>query len=273
LKPPKGDAWLHEIKFDGYRTLLVVDQGEARAFTRNRLDWSDRYWPIAQAAGKLRCKSAVIDGEVVAVNADGRSDFDAMRTAVALRGRGLVFVAFDLMFLDGKDLRALPLEERRAKLRRLIPRSPRSPLQFSEAIDSDGPTVFASAERLGLEGIISKRVGSHYRSGRVNTWRKIKCWTETELILIGTELDKRSGVPVALLARQDEEGLIYVGPAFFALTGPQRGALRESRGTIDCRPLAHPGAAETRRSLAEAGTGRRRAPSSRRRRPATCDGA
>jgi hypothetical protein len=133
-----------------------------------------------------------------------------MRTAVALRGRGLVFVAFDLMFLNDEDLRALPIEERRAELRRLIPRSPKSRLQFSEAIAGAGAEGFASAERLGLEGIVSKRVGSHYRSGRVDTWRKVKCWAESALILIGTDVDKRSGAPVALLARQGEEGLQLV---------------------------------------------------------------
>ena len=168
---------------------------------------------IVEAAGKLRCRSAVIDGEVVVLDETGRSDFGAVKTAIALRGRGLVFMAFDLMFLDGKDLRVLALEERRAELRRLIPRSPKSRLQFSEAIAASGPDVFASAERLGLEGIVSKRLGSHYRSGRVDTWRKVKCWTESALVLIGTEFDKRSGAPVALLARQGEEGLSYAGGA------------------------------------------------------------
>jgi hypothetical protein len=109
LEPPAGEHRIHEIKFDGFRTVLVVEDGGARAFTRNRLDWSDRYRPIVEAAGKLHCRSAVIDGEMLAVDDAGRSDFDAMRTAIALRGRGLVFVAFDLMFLDGNDLRALPI--------------------------------------------------------------------------------------------------------------------------------------------------------------------
>jgi bifunctional non-homologous end joining protein LigD len=87
--------------------------------------------------------------------------------------------------------------------------------------------VFASAEQLGLEGIVSKRLGSYYRSGRVDTWRKVKCWTESSLVLIGTEIDKRSGAPVALLARQDDEGLRYAGGAFFALKGAHKDALRE----------------------------------------------
>jgi DNA ligase D-like protein (predicted ligase) len=226
LEPPKGDQWIHEIKFDGYRTVLVIDDSEGRAFTRNRLDWSDRYRPIVEAATKLRCRSAVIDGEIVALDAAGRSDFAAMRTAIALRGRGLVFVAFDLIFLNGRDIRALPIEERRAELRRLIPRSPKSRLQFSEAIAGSGPDVFGAAERMGLEGIVSKRLGSHYRSGRVDSWCKVKCWTESVLILIGTEIDKRSGAPVALLARQSGEELQFAGGAFFALKDPQRGSLR-----------------------------------------------
>jgi DNA ligase D-like protein (predicted ligase) len=239
LEPPKGDQWIHEIKFDGYRTELVIEDGEAQAFTRNRLDWSDRYRPIVDAAGKLRCRSAVIDGEVVAMDATGRSDFDAMRTAVALGGRSLVFVAFDLMFLNDKDHRTLPLEERRAELRRLIPRSAKSRLQFSEAIAASGPDVFASAERLGLEGIVSKRLGSHYRSGRVDTWRKVKCCTESALVLIGTELDKRSGAPVALLARKGEEELSYAGGAFFALKDAPRSALRDrlARLIVDRSPI------------------------------------
>jgi ATP-dependent DNA ligase len=120
-----------------------------------------------------------------------------------------------------------------------MPRSPKSRLQFSEAIAASGPDVFASAERLGLEGIVSKRLGSHYRSGRVDTWRKVKCWTESALVLIGTELDKRSGAPVALLARQSEERLSYAGGAFFALKEAQRGALRErlARLTADRSPI------------------------------------
>jgi ATP-dependent DNA ligase len=148
--------------------VFVVEDGEARAFTRNRLNWSDRYRPIVEAAGKLRCRSAGDRWEAIAPNAAGQIDFEAMRTAIGLRGRGLVFIAFDLMFLDGKDLRALSLEERRAELRRLIPRSPKSRPQFSEGITGNGPEVFASAERMGLEGIVSKRLGSHYRSGRVD---------------------------------------------------------------------------------------------------------
>jgi len=119
------------------------------------------------------------------------------------------------------------LEDRRKELRRLIPASPKSRLQFSEEIADDGAKVFASAEQLGLEGIVSKRLGSKYKSGRVNTWRKTKCWTESTLVLIGTEIDKRSGSPIALLAKAEEDGLRYVGGAFFTLKAAHRDALRD----------------------------------------------
>ena len=114
-----------------------------------------------------------------------------------------------------------------------------SRLQFSEEIVGEGLKVFASAEQLGLEGIVSKRIGSHYRSGRVDTWRKVKCWTESALVLIGTEIDKRSGAPMALLARQDEEGLRYAGGAFFALKNASRDSLRArmARLSTDRSPI------------------------------------
>ena len=166
LDAPAGDDWIHEIKFDGYRTLLAVNGGQARAFTRNGYDWSDRYGPIVEAAAKLRCRSAIIDGEVISPGADGASDFHGVMPAISRGGRGLVFVAFDLLFLDDKDLRTVPLEERRRALRKLMPRSPKSHLQFSEEIAGDGAEVFAAADRMGLEGIVSKRRDSRYRSGR-----------------------------------------------------------------------------------------------------------
>ena len=226
-EPPTGSHWIHEVKHDGYRTLLLVDGGTATAFTRNRNDWTHIYPGIVAAAAKLKCRSAIIDGEVIFPDAEGRSDFHAIRAAIGNRGRGLVFVAFDLPFLDGKDLRSAPLEERRALLRKLIPTSAKSCLQFSEAVEGDGAACFAAAERLGLEGIVSKRLGSSYRSGRTDRWRKVKCWTESQFVIVGTEIDSRSGAPVALLAREEESGLRYAGGAFFALRAPQREALSD----------------------------------------------
>src|SRR5579871_4369769 len=106
---PAGDHWIHEVKHDGYRTLLVVDRGNAQAFTRQRNDWTARYPGIVTAAGKLNCRSAVIDGEVVVQDADGRSDFEAVQGAIRWHPDRLVFFAFDLPFLNDEDLRGLEL--------------------------------------------------------------------------------------------------------------------------------------------------------------------
>jgi bifunctional non-homologous end joining protein LigD len=113
--------------------------------------------------------------------------------------------------------RSAPLEDRRAMLQRLIPHSPKSRLQFSDHLVGNGTKVFRSAEKLGLEGIVSKRLGSRYKSSRTDAWRKTKCWTESALVLIGTEIDKRTGSPIALLARDDDGDLRFAGGAFFAL--------------------------------------------------------
>lgn len=192
-----------------------------------RLDWSDRYAGIVDEAKRLRCRSAVIDGEVVALDQEGKPDFEGLRAATRLRTSRLVYIAFDLLFIDGVDLRTAPIEERREELSLLIPRSPKSRVQVSEAIDGDGAAVFAAAERMGLEGIVSKRRGSRYKSGRVDSWRKTKAWAESNLILVGVDVDKRTGTPMALLAHRDEAGLRYAGGAFFALKGRQREMLRE----------------------------------------------
>ena len=120
LDAPAGDEWIHEIKFDGYRTLLVVGGGQARAFTRNGYDWSDSYQPIVDEAAKLRCQSAVLDGEIISSGGVDEAAFHGIKRAISRGGRDLVFVAFDLVFLDGKDFRTSPLDERREQLRRTL---------------------------------------------------------------------------------------------------------------------------------------------------------
>jgi len=113
-QPPEGANWIHEVKHDGYRTMLVVERGSARAYTRHGHDWSDRYPGIIAAARKLPCRSAILDGEVIVQDARGISDFEALQTALSSRSLNLIFYAFDLMHLDGEDLRESSLAERRA---------------------------------------------------------------------------------------------------------------------------------------------------------------
>src|SRR5215467_10591539 len=120
-QPPPRAGWIHEVKHDGYRTLLIIERRKARTYTRNGFDWTDRYTEITKAAAKLDCRSAILDGEVIVQNKNGISDFDALKSAIRWRPQSLLFCAFDLLHLNGKDLRDQPLLERRAKLRKLVP--------------------------------------------------------------------------------------------------------------------------------------------------------
>src|SRR6185436_19221816 len=118
--PPPRSGWIHEVKHDGYRTLLIIERRKAHAYTRNGFDWTDHYSGIAKAAAKLDCRSAIIDGEVIIQNENGISDFEGFKSAIRWQPQRLVFCAFDLLHLNGKDLRDAPLAERRPKLKELI---------------------------------------------------------------------------------------------------------------------------------------------------------
>jgi DNA ligase D-like protein (predicted ligase) len=220
---PTGDDWLHEIKHDGYRTQLVVDGGQARAFTRRGYDWTGRYPAIVATAERLFCASAVIDGEVIVQDAQGRSDFGAFRAAMSSRPEELIFMAFDLLHLNGRDLRSAPLLERRARLEELLgANDPGCCIHFSDHVMGSGQALFEAAEAAGLEGIVSKRVGGRYRSGPAKSWLKVKCFGEDEFVVIGTARGERA--PVALLARLTSEGLEYAGAAMVTLADPEREA-------------------------------------------------
>jgi bifunctional non-homologous end joining protein LigD len=134
-QPPEGKHWIHEIKHDGYRSLLIVERGGVRVFTRNGHDWSDRYPSIVRAAADLRCQSAIIDGEAIVQNGDGASDFEALRSAMRRQPHSIILYALDLLHLDGKDLRQQALMERRANLKQLIGTDAESRIQFSKEFD------------------------------------------------------------------------------------------------------------------------------------------
>ena len=143
-EPPEGDGWIHEIKHDGFRTLLRIDRSDIRAFTRGGHDWSDKYGRVIDACRKLGCRSALIDREIIVQDENGLSDFAALRAAIEGASHRLVMFAFDLLWL-GNDLRRLPLIERREKLRSLLPKDQRCPLQFSEHWDGSGAALFKKA--------------------------------------------------------------------------------------------------------------------------------
>src|SRR5262245_17548202 len=221
-QPPDGKHWIHEIKHDGYRSQVVIERDRARVFSRNGYDWSDRYPGIVRAAAKLQCKSAIIDGEAIVQNGHGASDFEALQSALRRQPHSIILYAFDLLHLDGKDLRQETLLERRANLQALIGDDDESRIQFSDEFDGDGNTLFKACAEQALEGIVSKHALALYRSGRSRTWLKTKCFTESTFVVVGTDRDRKTGALRALLAHPDDFGLIYAGAAFIALAGEQR---------------------------------------------------
>ena len=173
-QPPSGPLWVHEIKHDGYRLMVRRDGSRiVRCFTRNGNDWTDRFPAIVETATQLRATSFLIDGEAVIMGDDGTPDFRALRSQH--RDHEAVLVAFDLLERDGEDLRDLPLIERKRRLGRLIGKTKnRRAIQYGEHLKGNGASVLDYACRLGLEGIVSKRVDAPYRSGPSKTWLKSK---------------------------------------------------------------------------------------------------
>ena len=221
-QPPEGKHWIHEIKHDGYRCQVLLQQGQGRVFTRNGHDWTDRFYSIVRAAANLRCQSAIIDGEAIVQNGDGASDFEALSSAMRRQPQNIILYAFDLLHLDGKDLRQQTLSERRAELKRLVGSDAESRIQFSDEFDGDGDALFKACAERALEGIVSKHALAPYRSGRSRTWLKTKCFTQSTFVVIGTDRDRKTGALRALLAHNDSAGLRYAGAAFIALAGDER---------------------------------------------------
>src|SRR3978361_72915 len=151
-KLPTGDRWVHEIKFDGYRNQLHMANDDIKIFTRNGNDWTKRFRKIAADAYLINAKSAIIDGEIVVPAADGTTDFSVLQNELKGNSNKLVMVAFDLLYLNGQDLRKLPLLERKAALQKLIAKTA---IQYSESFDLDGREMFKHACKSGLEGVVS----------------------------------------------------------------------------------------------------------------------
>lgn len=186
-RPPGGEGWCHEIKFDGYRVQLRVGEGAATLKTRKGLDWTDKFAAIAKEANLL--PDVLIDGEIVALDDSGAPDFSTLQAAISDgRTENLIFFAFDLLFADGKDLRRLPLRERKAQLKRLLETRAKSKarsIRYVEHFEVGGDAIMESARKLSLEGIVSKKLGAPYHSGRSQSWTKAKCRAGHEVVLGG----------------------------------------------------------------------------------------
>lgn len=208
---PAGDRWLHEMKYDGYRTLVAIGGGAARAYTRSGLDWSDRFAAILGEVAKLKVKSALIDGEAVVLDADGRSSFQALQGALKGAPGTIDYYAFDLLELNGEDLTGLPLLERKEKLRAILPEG-NPHLRYSEHIRGNGEKLLASFCSANLEGVISKLATAKYVGSRSGTWVKTKCIKRQEFVIIGwTPSDKSRTFRSLILGIHENGALRYAG--------------------------------------------------------------
>jgi bifunctional non-homologous end joining protein LigD len=244
---PDGDDWLHEIKFDGYRTIARIDRGEIRLITRSGLDWTERYGVLARAFRAVPCEQALIDGEILVQDARGVSSFSALQDALSEGRTGeLTFFAFDLIHLDGYELMEVPLIERKRVLDALL--APvvglTSALQLSDHIVGNGRAFLEEAARLKLEGVISKRADSAYRSGRSKSWLKVKVRPDEDFRIVGYSESKAEGVfRGLLLGEETPQGLRYVGRCGTGFSQTQAAdlharlaALRQDKPTVRLPP-------------------------------------
>ena len=206
-KVPSGARWIHEIKFDGYRVQVHLANEAVKVFTRRGHDWTNRFKKVADDAWHIKAGSAIVDGEIVVPAADGTTDFSVLQNELKGKSTSIVLVAFDLLYLNGRDLRKLPLFQRKTELKKIIDGTE---IQFSESFELEGADIFAHACKIGLEGIVSKVRDSAYASGRGNNWVKKTCAQRETLTIAGYALDegKWDGI---YLGRRKGDDLVYAG--------------------------------------------------------------
>jgi DNA ligase D-like protein (predicted ligase) len=182
---PDGDRWAHELKYDGYRMHARIDAGRVQLLTRTGLDWTAKYASTADALRQLPIERAYIDGELCAVRPDGTTSFSLMQAATdAGSAAGPVFFAFDLLHLNGEDLTALPLLDRKERLADILKSAPGA-VQYSDHVIGHGEGFFREACKVGAEGVVSKLVDAPYRPDDRGTWLKVKCLNREEFIVVG----------------------------------------------------------------------------------------
>ncbi len=236
-KPPGGAEWAFEVKWDGYRLAVHIERSKVRILTRGGHDWTSRFPTIAHDALELGLDSAILDGEAVVLDERGASDFGALQRALGGRGgkkfaSNAMLYAFDLLYLDGRDLRGLTLDERRGMLTDAI--KPHGSIRMSEELDADGVEFLKLACSMGLEGIIAKRRDAPYRSGRGGDWLKIKCVQSETFLILGYEPSAVAlgGIGRLLLAARKGNGLAYVGSVGTGFTAKTATELRKQLAAL-----------------------------------------
>ncbi|AVN47574.1 DNA ligase D [Pseudomonas aeruginosa] len=252
-QPPRGE-WAYELKLDGYRLMSRIEDGHVRLLTRNGHDWTERLPHLEKALAGLGLQRSWLDGELVVLDEKGRPDFQALQNAFEEgRGENILYVLFDLPYHEGEDLRDVALEERRARLEALLEGRDEDPLRFSATLAEDPRDLLASACKLGLEGVIGKRLGSAYRSRRSNDWIKLKCQLRQEFVIVGYTEPKGSrrhigALLLGLYSPDEERRLRYAGKVGSGFTAASLKKVRERLEPLAVRssPLAKvPPARET----------------------------
>lgn len=232
-RAPTGQGWVYEIKTDGYRAQVHIRNRRVTIYSRSGYDWTEQFAPIARAASKLKVREAIIDGEATVLGNTGLPDFQALRRELGNRESSrLLLHAFDLVYLNGRDLRRAPLLERKQALKRLLEGAPHS-LAYVDFLEADGTCVFEQACRMGLEGIVAKRVDAPYRSGRQDSWIKLKC-VKSDTYPIVAFVEKLGARPRKIaslyVGRWEGDRLVYAGKA---RSGYTEAVARELRERLD----------------------------------------
>jgi bifunctional non-homologous end joining protein LigD len=205
--PPEGPDWIHELKLDGYRIGVEIDRGRVRLLSRRGVEWTEEFPSVVAGAKHLKLRSALIDGELAAMLPDGRTSLRAL-------GSGpLAFFAFDLIHVDGDDLTALPLVERKRRLARALGSDPAPPFRYLDHVVGNGGQVFANACAMKIEGIVSKLASSPYKqNARNSTWQKVKCVLRQEFVIGGYDHSVLGGLGALWLGTYDANGrLVFAG--------------------------------------------------------------
>lgn len=246
-RAPTGRTWLHEIKFDGYRIVAHIEHGKARLMTRNGLDWTKRLRTLAKQLESLPVQQAILDGELVALSAGGASSFRELQEALSRKETAhLTYQLFDLVYLDGHNLSATPLIERKQALAQLLQAAAiesGGTVRYSDHMQGQGPEFLEQACSLGLEGVISKRADAPYRSGRTKLWLKAKCGRQNAEFVVGgytPPAGARSGFGALLLGTFREGQLEYSGRLGTGFSNHQLEQLHAQlqRDEIDRSPFA-----------------------------------
>ena len=235
---PAGDEWLHELKFDGYRMLCHLSRGQARFLSRNGKDWTEKFPGLLEALKNFPAANAILDGEIVILDKEGRSSFQKLQQAMKSSSSPFIFEIFDLVYLDGFNITRTPLRERKALLQELLTsdklQGTRRQLRYSDHVEGNGPQFFKQACEHGIEGVVSKLADSAYESTRNRNWLKTKCIKRQEFVIAGYTPSKKGfpGFGSLILGVYDKGKLIYSGRVGTGFSIKQRLELQQKLDRI-----------------------------------------